>query len=63
MSNIETALADVVDRDFRPKPRGNARQQLLDARNDKSVEVQPAKQDLPPSQAKEFEATLLHYHQ
>lgn len=65
MSDIESAMANQVDRDFRPKPRnGNARQQLLDARNDKPAETDaPAKQDLPPSQAKEFEATMLHYHQ
>ena len=60
--NIENALADVVDRDFRPKPRGNARQQLLDARTDKPVEAAaPTKHDLPPSNLKEFEASMLHY--
>jgi hypothetical protein len=65
MNDVETAIANQVDQQFRPVPRsgGTARQKLLDARIDTSGDAAPVptKHDLPPSNLKEFEASMLHY--
>ena len=64
MNDIETAMASQVQERFNPPAQrgGNsARQKLLEARNDKTVTPEPTKHDLPPSNLKEFEASMLHY--